>query len=174
MVDYLSDIIKISISGVLVFLTAYYMLQNLLKNEEKKRYYEMRKETIKTLNPVRLNAYERFALFLERINPDSMLLRMQLSGMTVADLHVALLSTIREEFEHNVSQQIYVSPELWTFIKNAKEGLVRFINTCSSRMPDDLPAMELAKVILEGYGSIENPPTEVALEFLKKEVRAAN
>jgi len=172
--DYLSDIIKISISGVLVLLTTYYVLQNLLKNEEKKRYYEMRKETIKMLNPVRLNAYERFALFLERINPDSMLLRIQMSGMTVADLHVALLANIREEFEHNVSQQIYVSPELWAFIKNAKEGLVQFINNCSSRMPDDLPAMELAKVLLEGYGSIENPPTEVALEFLKKEVRAAN
>ncbi len=172
--DFLFDIVKISISGVLVFLTAYYMLQNLLKNEEKKRYYEMRKETIKTLNPVRLNAYERFALFLERIHPDSMILRVQLSGMTVSDLHLALLANIREEFEHNVSQQIYVSPELWIFIKNSKESLVQFINSCSSKIPDDLPAIELAKVILEGYGSIENPPTEVALDFLKKEVRAAN
>jgi len=172
--DYLSDIIKISISGVLVFFTAYYMLQNLLKNEEKKRYYEMRKETIKTLNPVRLNAYERFALFLERINPESMILRIQLPGMTVADLHLALLANIREEFEHNVSQQIYISPELWVFIKNSKESLVQFINNCSSKIPDDLPAIELAKVVIEGYGSIENPPTEVALDFLKKEVRATN
>ena len=172
--DYFSDIIKISISGVLVLLATYYVLQNLLKNEEKKRYYEMRKETIKALNPVRLNAYERFALFLERIHPDSMILRIQLPGMTVGDLHLALLANIREEFEHNVSQQIYVSPELWLFIKNAKESLVQYINNCSSKMPDDLPAMELAKVILEGYGSIPNPPTEVALEFLKKEVRATN
>lgn len=172
--DYLSDIIKISISGVLVFFTAYYMLQNLLKNEEKKRYYEMRRETVKALNPVRLTAYERFALFLERINPESMILRIQQPGMTVADLHLTLLVNIREEFEHNVSQQIYVSPELWTFIKNAKEGLVQFINTCSSKIPDDLPAIELSKVIIEGYNSIENPPTEIALNFLKKEVRAAN
>ncbi len=94
--------------------------------------------------------------------------------MTVTDLHLALLANIREEFEHNVSQQIYISPELWVFIKNAKESLVQFINSCSSKIPDDLPAIELAKVILEGYGSIENSPTEVALEFLKKEVRAAN
>ena len=172
--NYLFDIIKISISGILVFFTAYYMLQNLLKNEEKRRYYEMRKETIKTLNPVRLTAYERFALFLERINPESMILRVQRSGMTVADLHLALLVNIREEFEHNVSQQIYISPELWSFIKNSKESLVQFINTCSSKIPDDLPAIELSKVIIEGYNSIENPPTEIALNFLKKEVRAAN
>jgi hypothetical protein len=150
------------------------VLQNLLKNEEKKRYYEMRKETIKALNPVRLTAYERLALFLERINPESMILRIQQPGMTVADLHLALLVNIREEFEHNVSQQIYVSPELWTFIKGAKESLVQFINTCSSKIPDDMPAIELSKVIIEGYNSIENPPTEMALNFLKKEVRAAN
>ena len=172
--NYLFDIIKISISGILVFFTAYYMLQNLLKNEEKKKYYEMRKETIKALNPVRLTAYERFALFLERINPESMILRVQQPGMTVADLHLALLVNIREEFEHNVSQQIYISPELWSFIKNSKESLVQFINTCSSKIPDDLPAIELSKVIIEGYNSIENPPTEVALNFLKKEVRATN
>lgn len=172
--DFFADIIKISISGVLVFITAYYMLQNLLKNEEKKRYYEMRKETIKTLNPVRLNAYERFALFLERINPESMLMRVQLPGMTVSDLHLALLANIREEFEHNVSQQIYVSPELWAFIKNSKESLVQFINNCYSKVPDNIPAIEFAKILLEGYGSIENPPTAVALDFLKKEVRAAN
>ena len=172
--SFLFDIIKISISGILVFITAYYMLQNLLKNEEKKRYYEMRKETIKMLNPLRMNAYERFALFLERINPESMMLRIQLQRMTVADLHLVLLANIREEFEHNVSQQIYISPELWTFIKNSKESLIQFINNCSSNIPDELPAIELAKMIIEGYNSIEDAPTVIALDFLKREVRAAN
>jgi len=172
--DYISDVIKISISGVLVFFTAYYMLQNLLKNEEKRRYYEMRKETIKKLNPVRLTAYERLTLLLERIHPESMIPRIQQRGMTVADLHLALLSNIREEFEHNVAQQIYVSPELWALIKKSKEGLIQFINTCSSKIPDKLPALELAKVIIEGYNAIENPPTEIALIFLKKEIRAVN
>ena len=172
--NFLFDIIKISISGILVLITAYYMLQTLLKNEEKKRYYEMRKDTIKTMNPLRLNAYERFAIFLERINPESMILRIQLPGMTVADLHLALLANIREEFEHNVSQQIYVSPELWKFIKDAKEGLIQFINNCSSNIPDELPAIELAKMVIERYNSIEDAPTVVALDFLKIEVRAAN
>ncbi len=172
--DYIADIIKISISGILVFCTAYYMLQNLLKNDERRRYYEAKKEAAKTLNPLRLTAYERFALFLERVNPESMILRIQSPGMTVSDLHLALLINIREEFEHNVSQQIYISPELWSFIKNSKESLVQFINTCSSKVPDDLPAIELSKIIIEGYNSIENPPTIVALDFLKREVRAFN
>lgn len=170
--DFLLEIIKISISGILVLITAYYMLNNLLKNDERRRYYELKKETAKTLNPVRLTAYERFALFLERINPESMILRINEPGMTVADLHLALLSSIREEFEHNVSQQIYISPELWRCIKNSKESLIQFINTCSSKIPDDLPAIELAKVIIEGYNSIENTPTTVALSILKAEVKA--
>ena len=172
--DYVSDIIKISISGILVLITAYYVLQNVLKNDEKRRYYEMRKETIKMLNPVRLTAYERFAIFLERIHPESMIVRIQRPGMTVADLHLALLTNIREEFEHNVSQQIYVSPELWTFIRNAKENVIQFINTCSSKIPDNLSAIELSKVVIEGYNSIENSPTDVALSVLKKEVRAVS
>ncbi|MFA6885181.1 MAG: hypothetical protein WCQ55_08770, partial [Paludibacteraceae bacterium] len=111
-------------------------------------------------------------LFLERINPESLILRVQLPGMKVQDLHMALLATIRDEFEHNVSQQIYISPELWLVIRNAKESLVQFINTYSAKVPDDLPAIELAKVLIESYNGIENSPIDIALGVLKAEVKA--
>jgi len=170
--DYILEILKISASGILVLWAAYYMLKKLLDNEENRRRYELRKETAKLLTPIRLTAYERFALFLERINPESMLLRIQQSNMNAGGLHLALLTCIREEFEHNVSQQIYISPELWSFIKGAKENLIQFINVCSSRIESDMPAIELSRIIIEGYNSIDNQPTKVALDFLKKEVKA--
>ena len=170
--NYVFDILKISVSGVLVLWATYYMLKNLLNNEEKRRHYELKKETAKILNPVRLTAYERFALFLERVNPESMILRVQQSNMSAGGLHLALLTCIREEFEHNVSQQIYISPELWAFIKGAKENLIQFINVCSSKMASDMPAIELSKMIIEGYNSIDNQPTQVALDLLKREVKA--
>ena len=169
---YVLEIIKISVSGILVLIMAHYVLKKLLNNEERRRRYELKKETAKTLNPVRLNAYERFALFLERINPESMILRIQHSSMNAGGLHLALLTCVREEFEHNVSQQIYISPELWSFIKGAKENLIQFINVCSSKIESDMPAIELSKIIIEGYNSIDNQPTKVALDFLKKEVKA--
>lgn len=165
------EILKITIPGLLVLLAAYYVLDGMLKNEERKRFYEMKRSSSKTLDPIRLTAYERFALFLERVNPESLILRVHQPGMTAADLHVLLLATIREEFEHNVSQQIYISPELWSVIKNSKESLIQFINTYSAKVPDSVPAIELSKVLIETYNSTENSPIEVALNILKAEVR---
>jgi len=172
MLNFLLELLKITIPGLLVLLAAYYVMDKMVKNDERRRYYELKRETAKVLSPVRLTAYERFALFLERINPESLILRVQLPGMKVQDLHMALLATIREEFEHNVSQQIYISPELWLVIRNAKESLVQFINTYSAKVPDDLPAIELAKVLIESYNGIENSPIDIALGVLKAEVKA--
>lgn len=172
MSSFLLELAKITIPGLLVLLAAYYVLRDLMKNEERNRLYAMRKESAKTLNPIRLTAYERLALFLERIQPDSMILRVQNGSMNVKDLHLALLATVREEFEHNVTQQIYVSADVWLVTKNAKESIVQLINTCASELPDEMPAIELAKLIIERYGSIETTPVDVALNMLKKEVKS--
>lgn len=172
MKDFLLELAKITIPGVLVLLATYYVLRDLMRNEERNRYYATKKETAKTLNPIRLTAYERLALFLERIQPDSLILRVQQSGMKSKDLHIALLSTIREEFEHNVTQQIYVSNDVWIVTKNAKESIVQLVNTCASEVPDDLPAIELSKIIIERYGSIDTTPLDIALNMLKAEVKS--
>lgn len=172
MATFLLELAKLTIPGVLVLLATYYILKDLLNNQERNRYYELKKETAKNLNPIRLTAYERLALFLERIQPDSMILRVQNNSMKVKDLHIALLATVREEFEHNVTQQIYVSNDVWAVTKNAKESIIQLINTCASDIPDELPAIELAKIIIERYGSIETTPVDMALEILKKEVKS--
>ena len=172
MASFLLELAKLTIPGLLVLLAAYYTLKDLMKNEERNRYYALRKETAKTLNPIRLTAYERIALFLERIQPDSMVMRVQQSNMKVRDLHLALLTTIREEFEHNVTQQIYVSSDVWIVTKNAKESMIQLINTCSSELPDELPAIELSKMIIEKYNSVETTPIDAALNILKAEVKS--
>ena len=172
MATFLLELAKLTIPGVLVLLAAYYILKDLLNNQERNRYYELKKETAKNLNPIRLTAYERLALFLERIQPDSMILRVQNNSMKVKDLHIALLATVREEFEHNVTQQIYVSNDVWAVNKNAKESIIQLNNTCASDIPDEVPAIELAKIIIERYGSIETTPVDMALEILKKEVKS--
>lgn len=166
------EILKISIPAIIVLIAAYYVLDKMLQNEDKRRRFELLRESSKTITPVKLAAYERFALFLERMSPESLLIRVQKPGMNVADLHVALLYTIREEFEHNVAQQIYISSDLWLLIKNAKESLVQFINVYSAKVSDDLPAIELSKVLLETYNSMEDSPIEIALSMLKKEFKS--
>lgn len=170
--NFLLEIAKITIPGILVLLAAYYVLRDLLRNAERTRFYEMKKESAKALTPVKLTAYERLALFLERMKPESLLIRTQLSNMTVHELHIALLNTIREEFEHNVTQQIYVGNDVWLLTRNAKDSLIQLINSIASDMPDDLPALELSKMVIERYNSVEETPIDLALSALKSEVKS--
>ena len=166
------EIVKMSASGILVLIMAYFILDRFFRNAERKRYFEMKKEAAKALNPIRLTAYERLALLLERLNPDSLVVRVQSPGMSAQMLHQALITTIREEFDHNVTQQIYVSNDVWLMVRGAKENLLQFINTVASQMPDNVPAVELAKIIIEKYNDTENAtPIQAALEGLKREVR---
>ncbi|MCQ2224771.1 MAG: hypothetical protein MJZ14_03480 [Paludibacteraceae bacterium] len=172
MLNFFLEIAKITIPGLLVLFAAYRVMRDLLRNAERSRYYEIKKETAKTLNPVRLTAYERIALFLERMKPESLLIRVQTPGLTVHAMHVALLAAIREEFEHNVTQQIYVSTELWLLTKNAKESLIQLVNTSAQELPDELPALELSKLIIDRYSAVENTPIDMALAALKDEVKS--
>ncbi len=172
MMNFLLEIAKISIPGILVLLAAYYVLRDLLRNAERTRFYEMKKESAKALTPVKLTAYERLALFLERMKPESLLIRTQLPNMTVHELHIVLLNTIREEFEHNVTQQIYVGNDVWLLTRNAKDSLIQLINSIASDMPDDLPALELSKMVIERYNAVEETPIDLALSALKSEVKS--
>lgn len=172
MMNFLLEIAKISIPGILVLLAAYYVLRDLLRNAERTRFYEMKKESAKALTPVKLTAYERLALFLERMKPESLLIRTQLPNMTVHELHIVLLNTIREEFEHNVTQQIYVGNDVWLLTRNAKDSLIQLINSIASDMPDDMPALELSKMIIERYNAVNETPIDLALNALKSEVKS--
>ncbi|MBR3520840.1 MAG: hypothetical protein IKN77_12110 [Paludibacteraceae bacterium] len=172
MMNFLLEIAKITIPGILVLLAAYYVLRDLLRNAERTRFYEMKKESAKALTPVKLTAYERLALFLERMKPESLLIRTQMPNMTVHELHIALLNTIREEFEHNVTQQIYVGNDVWLLTRNAKDSLIQLVNSIASDMPDDMPALELSKMIIERYNAVNETPIDLALSALKSEVKS--
>jgi len=91
--------------------------------------------------------------------------------MTNIELQTELLSSIRQEFSHNASQQIYVSNEIWIGMRGAQESLLRLVNTCASKCNPANSASELAELIIQVYGATEQTPTEMAINLLKKEVR---
>lgn len=165
------DILKIVLPAILVLLTAYLLIDKLLSNEIKRRNFELRKESLATLTPIRLRAYERLVLVLERTTPATLILNVAKPGMTNMELHTELLAGIRQEFSHNLSQQIYVSNEIWTCIRSAQESLLRLVNTCASKCNPANTANELAERIIQVYNASDQTPTEVAIELLKKEVR---
>jgi hypothetical protein len=134
---------------------------------ERKNEYVLKNQKI--ITPIRLQAYERIIMFLERVSPGNLITRVQEGGMTARQLQLQLLQQIRAEFEHNISQQLYVSDESWETVKNAKENLIKLVNVASKNLEQDSPAFELTKTILDVYLKVENPPIEMAIEKIKEE-----
>jgi len=165
------DILKIILPALIVLLTAYLLIDKLLRNEEKRRNFEIRKDSSTTLIPIRLRAYERLILVLERTTPATLIVNAVKPEMTNMELHSLLLSSIRQEFSHNLSQQIYVSNEIWNCIRGAQESLLRLVNTCASQCNPVNPANELAERIIQVYNASDQTPSELAIDLLKKEVR---
>jgi hypothetical protein len=167
----ISEILKFFLPAIVLYFTVRFVITAYLKNEDKKR------EDIKTAGngqvtlPLRLQAYERLILLLERISPAQAINRALQPGMTTYHFQLMLVQNIREEFEHNVAQQIYVSAAGWAMIKSAKEEIIHLINTLASETDAGGNASELAKTILERWALLDENPVQIAIDQLKAEVR---
>ncbi len=166
----LADILKITIPALLVLLTALFLMRGMIKNDQDKRKQELILQNSRTVIPIRLQAYERIVLFLERISLESMLIRINTPGMTASQLHSSLLTTIRSEFEHNLSQQIYMSPQAWEVVRNARSNAIKIINGEFEKMPQTATGMELSKQLLETIIELDKEPTRAAIDYLKGEI----
>jgi len=169
-IDVFLEILKYTFPALLMLLLTYLILTNFVENEENRRKYLLRKESQKSALPIRLQAFERLSMFLERITPSNLLVRVSSKGLNVRDYQALLLKTIREEFEYNISQQIYVSEEAWRMVVTAKSATVSIINNLAATLPPELPAVELSKKILEKTMEMNVFPTRSAIHYLKQEV----
>ena len=120
---------------------------------------------------LRLQAAERFVLYLERIEPGRLVMRNHQNGMSARMLQNEMLKSIREEFDHNLSQQIYLSENSWNLVKNAKDEMTKFITACGEGMKKDANSLEFSKKVFQAASKVEKLPSEIALTYLRKEVR---
>jgi len=125
----------------------------------------------KVVLPLRLQACERFILFLERIHPSNLVMRLNNPDLTAMQMQSLLVRTIREEFEYNLSQQLYIANNTWELIKNAKEETIAMINQASAKAGDNAPSAELVKAIIEVSVSRDKLPVETAIDGIKKEMQ---
>ncbi|MBO4402913.1 MAG: hypothetical protein J5792_04415 [Bacteroidales bacterium] len=168
--EFLGNVLAMVAVAVIVAFTAYIMLKLSNEKELKKIVLERKKEQVPVIMPIRLQAYERIALFLERIRPESLLLRESPAGEIVAQYHGQLLTAIRNEFEHNLSQQVYISSALWEATCLARQETVKIINLAFGQLNQDAPATQLSSKILEMAASLKQEPSDVALSLLHQEV----
>ena len=156
---------------IVVFAFVYYMLKSFFNQFEQQRKQELRVKYSEETLPLRLQAYERIILFLERIKPESMVMRMAKVNMTTLDLQRALLQNIREEYEHNLSQQIYVSAEAWAMVVAARQSIIQLVSSSAEEEKPDAPYMEYATSLLEEFASVSDDPITLAIQFVQKEAK---
>jgi hypothetical protein len=142
-------------------------------NNKKPQADNTASELLKLTLPTKLQAYERIVMLLERIAPSSLIMRVHKAGMSAKLLHADLLKAIREDFEHNVSQQIYISDNAWNLTKQAKEETIKIINLATSKMDDNATGIDLSKAIFEMMMQLQQSPSGIALDYLHKEVDKA-
>lgn len=179
------EFIKIIIPTIAILIVVYIMMREFTRQNSKQFDYlkeeqqllkakidnERKSNNSKTLMPLRFQAYERMSLFLERINPSNLITRILKPDVKVKALHSLLLSTIRDEYEHNMSQQLYISDTAWELIKTAKEDVVRLVNSAAAKFNSDDDANKFAQdIVTNGFNNKSNP-IDNALKSLKEDIR---
>ena len=170
MTDYIFDLLKVILPAALVLYGMYSLVNTYLTKEYQKRILELRMKNSEVVLPIRLQAYERVCLLLERISPSNILVRISSAGQTAADYQRILITEISEEFNHNLSQQMYMSDQSWQILKRAKEEVVTLINRVYHELPENAKGTDLAKRVLENVLANEKEPTGQAISFLKQEI----
>lgn len=171
-ISFLITVIAILAAVAITGWIFYLLARRYFDNQQKERLLQMkideRRETLKVVTPIRLQAYERMALFLERISPDSLVLRCWQPGMDLRLLQGVMTKNIRDEWEHNLSQQIYINDATWLLIREAKDEMINLVNSSAVTLTETTDPTRLAASIFAS--SAQQRPTDRALEALHKEI----
>lgn len=162
------ELISYTLPTLIMAFIAYSFFELYTKNENEKRKYLLQKDTKPDTLALRLQAYERMTLFLERINPSQLLVRISPISTNKNDYQNFIIAQIEQEFEHNITQQIYLSDECWSVIMTAKNATIQMIllATNNEKISD---ANQLRELILKEL--FDKPsPSGTALAFIKDEV----
>lgn len=164
------ELLKLVLPAVFVLYGMFLTVKAFLSREADKIMLENKGKNTEVVLPIRLQAYERLSLLLERIYPNNLLVRLNDSSYSAKDFQGVLLREIREEFNHNLSQQIYVSEIAWNKVKNAIESINTVINECGLQASDEDRGIDLAKLIFEKVIEWQSDPVQEALHELKTEI----
>ena len=148
---------------------AVYVTKMVMEAKAKMAALASAKKNQPVMLPLRLQAYERMALFLERIDPNQLVMRIHSAGLTVSQEQNLLLTAIRSEFEHNLSQQIYLSDTVWQRVCEAKTDIESIINTVAADYEKDADSREFAETVLAVTS--QKPVVELAIQILKADMQ---
>ncbi len=170
------ELCKWAIPTTGIVLIAYFALRRPIVIEKLRQANRSEETTRKVLGPIltpaKMAALERLTLLMQRITPEALIMRQEVGLMNASQLQIALLSSIREEFDHNCSQQLYVNDDTWETVVKAKDAIISAINRLASSTPVDAPAVVLAEKLISFYAALEDTPTEEAIDTIKEEMNS--
>ncbi len=152
LINTLLEILKLSIPALVVFFTVDRLLGRYLDHQS-----------------LRLQAYERLSLLCERIDLPSLIIRVRPEGMKAGEYRLALLLAIQQEYEHNITQQVYVSGQLWEIVKLARDDNMQVIEHANGQVPPQEEARKLAESILQVLAQRGESAPQKALQAIKRE-----
>lgn len=168
--SFLYEVIKIAIAGIAVVFVAFYLLKPFLENKEKLQLLELKKATGTQTLPLRLQAYERIILYIDRVNPANLLVRLNASAYTAAELHSLIVTEVRNEYQHNVTQQLYISTRAWQVVKRMKDDTLNLTKSAMQALPEGATGLDLGKTILSHLSKLETDPYDIATSLIRAEV----
>lgn len=165
------DFGKILLPAALVLYAMYLTMKSIMAKEVIKASMDYKIANSNGALPNRLQAFERMCLFLERLSPRNLILRLNSVNLSAKELQHLMIAEIREEFNHNLSQQIYMSDKSWDLIKNTVEDVIALINTNAEKLNADAKSVDLAKLIFNDIEKKDIDPVAVTLSEVKSEIR---
>ena len=167
----LRDFVYIVMPAAIVLYAMYLTIKSFLDKQLEERVVALKAKNTETVLPIRLQAYERMCLFLERITPNNLMVRLNDSALSAREFQQILLSEIRQEYSHNLSQQVYMSDRAWDAVKGAMEEVVMLINTSAANIPAEGAGLDLARAVFDTIINQGLDPTGKALKIVKDEIR---
>ncbi|QDW28085.1 hypothetical protein [Pedobacter sp. KBS0701] len=163
--------IVILFAGIFAALMAvYYILKSDIQRFFDLRNIELNKESRAHILPLRLQAHERLIIFVDRINPANLLVRLHQQGIAIATLQAGILNEIRSEYQHNITQQLYVDSVTWSIVQKLKDDTIAMVNNTVQGLPADANGIELSKAILQQMAGIDDNPYDLTIELIKKDI----
>lgn len=169
--DQFIELIKILAPATLMLYLSYLLVRSFLSKQLEEQRITNKLKTQEQIQPIRLQAYERICLLLERISPKNLITRLNNAQYSAKEFQQIAINEIRNEYNHNLSQQLYMSNEAWAKVENSVENTITLINEVSAKMGASNSSVDLAKNIFDRMVKENLEPSEQALTFLKSEIR---
>lgn len=164
------DILKYIVPSIILLAAVYLLVAKFLEDNQARMTFEFKKANREMINPVRLQAYERIILFLERISLQQLIMNHSSNAGSATALRALMLKSVTDEFNYNLSQQIYMSHQAWDIIRVVKEQIISMINHEYEKMSENASAADFSKSLISRLMKEGVQPTQKAIDFVKTEV----